>query len=95
MTLPETGMDIGEEKLSPADGSSKQSHINLPASETGIRMGTEQPQARMLVVLSAEELAAAITKAHGVKMSPDDFALKSAKAILEILPALYHEPRNG
>lgn len=48
----------------------------------------------MMVVLSPDMLAAAITKAHGVKMDPSDFALRSARLILNILPPLYYEPRN-
>jgi hypothetical protein len=48
----------------------------------------------MMVILSAEELAAAISRAHGVKMNPDEFALKSAEMILQILPPLYYVPRN-
>ena len=54
----------------------------------------QSPAPRMLVVLSADELAAAITSAHKVKMDPSDFALKSANLILSILPPLYYEPRN-
>jgi len=49
----------------------------------------------MLVVLSAEQLAAAITRAHKVNIEPDTFALKSAELILKILPPLYYDPRNG
>lgn len=49
---------------------------------------------RMMVVLSADELAAAITKAHQVKTDPSDFAGKSARLILASLPPLYYEPRN-
>ena len=30
---------------------------------------------RVMLILSAEQLAEAITRAHGVKMNPDDFAL--------------------
>lgn len=54
--------------------------------------GTQGP--RMLVVLAAKELAAAITKAHNIKMNPDKFALESAEKILKLLPPLYYEPRN-
>jgi hypothetical protein len=50
---------------------------------------------RVMLILSAEQLAEAITRAHGVKMSPDDFALKSAVLILKILPPLYYEPRSS
>lgn len=49
----------------------------------------------MMVILSSDELAAAITKAHEIKMPPDAFALKSAEKILKLLPPLYYEPRNG
>jgi hypothetical protein len=48
-----------------------------------------------MLILSAEQLAEAITRAHGVKMNPDDFALKSAVMILKILPPLYYEPRSS
>lgn len=91
-TSDEMATDIGEEKPVLPVGLSRELHMELPASETGVRM--DQPQSRMLVVLSAEELAAAITKAHDVKMNPDDFALKSAHLILSILPPLYYEPRS-
>lgn len=71
-----------------------------PITETGaISENTSAPKAksplgRMMLVLSAEQLASAISKAHGVKINPDDFALKSAEMILKILPPLYYEPRN-
>jgi len=48
----------------------------------------------MMVVLSADELAVAIAKAHQVKTDPSDFAGKSARLILASLPPLYYEPRN-
>ena len=51
------------------------------------------PAPKMLVVLSADELAAAITRAHKVTMDPSEFAMKSARLILELLPPLYYEPR--
>ena len=59
-----------------------------------IAQETKAHSSRMMVVLSADELAAAITKAHSVTRDPSDFALKSAKLILELLPPLYYEPRN-
>ena len=55
---------------------------------------TKPHASRMMVVLSADELAAAITRAHNIKMSPDKFALESAEKILKLLPPLYYEPRN-
>ena len=71
-----------------------------PITETGATLENGQEQkvrsrrGRMMVILSAEELAAAISRAHGVKMNPDNFALKSAEIILKILPPLYYEPRS-
>ena len=69
--------------------------MELPASETGVTVDRPALQPKILLVLSAEQLAAAITRAHGVKMNPDDFALKSAEMILKLLPPLYYEPRSS
>ena len=64
----------------------------LPPSETGIRL-----QPRMLVVLMADELAAALHKACGMdekKMAIPKFAQNTAEAVLKLLPPLYYEPRS-
>ena len=53
---------------------------------------------RMMVILSADELAAAIHKACGMdetKMPVTKFSLETARKALSILPPLYYEPRNG
>jgi hypothetical protein len=63
-------------------------------SENSSPSETRSLPSRMMVVLSADELAAAITQAHDVKMSPDKFALESAEKILKLLPPLYYEPRS-
>ena len=52
------------------------------------------PDPQMMLILSADELAAAITRAHDMKMDPDKFALASAEKILKLLPPLYYEPRK-
>lgn len=85
--------------MSDLDGSLKTQDtptINGPTSESGEASKTTrlQLQAKMLVVLSADELATAIAQAHKVKVDPSNFALKSAELILKILPPLYYEPRN-
>lgn len=64
-------------------------------SENTLDQKEKNPPGRLMLILSAEQLAEAITRAHGVKMNPDDFALKSAVMILKILPPLYYEPRSS
>ena len=52
---------------------------------------------RMMVVLSPDDLAAALHKACGMdekKMSIPKFALATAQRVMNILPPLYYEPRN-
>ncbi len=64
---------------------------NTSPSET---KNPQFPGPKMLVVLSADYLASAITLAHEAKMDSSAFALNSARKILDILPPLYYEPRN-
>ena len=87
------GMDMDTGESAPHNGESLNSSAieNLHPSESGIRI---EPTQRMMIVLSADELAVAISEAHKVKQDPSDFALKSAKLILDILPPLYYEPRK-
>ena len=84
----------------PLDGESQTPSMEL-ITETGqSSQNTEATETRslpfrMMVVLTPDMLAAAITRAHDVKMAPDKFALRSAQLIMNILPPLYYEPRNN
>ena len=67
------------------------------ASENTSPTETRSLPFRMMVVLSADELAAAIHKACGMdekKMSIPKFGLTTAQRVMNILPPLYYEPRN-
>ena len=81
-----------------ADASTAGARMNteeLSLSEIGVRV--EHPKAKILVVLSDDELAAALHMACGMdekKMSIPQFAKNTAKRVLELLPPLYYEPRN-
>ena len=58
----------------------------------------KNPLGRMMVILSADELAAAIHKACGMdenKMPVTKFSLETARKALNILPPLYYEPRSS
>jgi hypothetical protein len=58
---------------------------------------TKPPMSRMMVILSADELAAALHKACGMdekKMGIPAFALVTAEKVIKLLPPLYYEPRN-
>ena len=58
---------------------------------------TKAPAPRMMVVLSAGELAAALHRACGMdekKMGIPAFAIVTAEKVIKMLPPLYYEPRN-
>ena len=74
------------------DSHSIDQNLSVETAATGI------PVQRMLVVLAADELAAAIHKACGMdetRMPVTKFSLETARKALNILPPLYYEPRSS
>ena len=93
----------------PAESMNAPQSQSVSGTECGDSHSTDQnssmemaaigiPGPRMLVVLGADELAAAIHKACGMdeaRMPVTKFSLETARKALSILPPLYYEPRSS